>query len=59
MQSISVFLDIVKFAYFRSKNADVSKSEGVCHVIHIFFGSSLGKVYLCQVSSLQDMRDRF
>ena len=44
MQSISVFLDITKFADFRGKNADVSRSPGLCHVIHIFFGSPLGKV---------------
>ena len=44
MQSISVFLDITKFADFNWKNADVSRSQGVCHVIHIFFGSSLGKI---------------
>ena len=44
MQSISVFLDITKFGDFRSKNADVSRSQGVCHVINIFFGSSSGKV---------------
>ena len=52
MQSISAFLDITKFADFQSKNADVSRSQGVCHVTHIFFGSSLGKAQLCQVSSL-------
>ena len=44
MQFISVFLDIAKFADFRWKNADVSRTQGVCHVIYIFFGSSLGKV---------------
>ena len=44
MQSISVFLDIGKFVDSRSKNADVSRTQGVCHVIHMFFGSSLGKV---------------
>ena len=44
MQSIYVFLDIAKFADFRLKNADVSRNQGVCHVIHIFFRSSLGKV---------------
>ena len=44
MESISIFLDIVKFADFRWKNADVSRTQGVCHLIHIFFGSSLGKV---------------
>ena len=25
-------------------NAHISRTQGVCHVIHIFFGSSLGKV---------------
>ena len=44
MQSVSVVLDIAKFADSRSKNADVSRTQGVCHVIRIFFGSSLGKV---------------
>ena len=39
MQSIPVFLNIAKFADFRWKNA-----EGVCHVIHKFFGSYLDKV---------------
>ena len=33
-----------KFADFHSKNADVSITQGVCHVSYIFFGSSLGKV---------------
>ena len=45
MKSISVFLDIAKFTYF-------CRTQGVCHVIHIFFGSSFGKVYLRQVLSL-------
>ena len=44
MQSVSVVLDIAKFADFRSRNADVSGTQGVCHVIRIFFGPSLGKV---------------
>ena len=44
MQSISVFLDIVKFADFWWENADVSRTQGVRHVIHIAFASSLGKV---------------
>ena len=44
MESISVFLDIAKFADFWLKNADVSRSQGVRHVIHIVFGTSLGKV---------------
>ena len=33
-----------KICWFPVKNADVSRTQGVCHVIHIFFGSSLGKV---------------
>ena len=44
MESISVFLDVAKFADFRSKNADVSRTHAVCHVIHIVFGKSLAKV---------------
>ena len=44
MQSISIVLDTVKFADFRSKNADANRTHGVCHVIHILFGSSLGNV---------------
>ena len=44
MQCISVFFDIRKVADFWSKNADVSRTQGVCHMIYIFLGSSLGKV---------------
>ena len=29
---------------FGEKNADASRDQVVCHVIYIFFGSSLGKV---------------
>ena len=39
-----VFPDILKFADFRWKKSDVSRTQGVCHVIYVFFGSSLGKV---------------
>ena len=39
MLSISVFLDMAKFADFRRKNADVRKTKCVNHVIQIFFGS--------------------
>ena len=42
MQSISVFVDIANVADFQWKNGDVSKTQGVCHVIYLFFGSSLG-----------------
>ena len=34
MQSISVFSDIAKFADFRWKNADVNRTQRVCHVIY-------------------------
>ena len=44
MESISVFLDIAKFADFRLKNADVSRTQRVCQVIDVFFGSSLVKL---------------
>ena len=40
MQSISVFLDIAKFADFRGKNANVGRTQEVYQVIDI---SSLGK----------------
>ena len=43
MQSIFVFLDITKFD-FRLKNADVIRTRRVCHMIHMFYGYSLGKV---------------
>ena len=44
MQSKSVFLDIAQFTGFWWENADVRRTQGVCHVIQRFFGSSLGKV---------------
>ena len=44
MQSISVFLNIAKLVNFKRKNADVSKIQGMCHVIYVIFGPSLGKV---------------
>ena len=37
MQSVLVFPDITKIA-------DVSRTQGVCHVIYIFCESSLGKL---------------
>ena len=52
MQSISVFLDITKFADFGRKISDVSRNPEVCHAIDIFFVSSLGNVQLYEVSSL-------
>ena len=44
MQSIFVFPDITKVAGFWWKNTQVSRTQGVCRVIYMFFGSSLGKV---------------
>ena len=41
---LSVFLDTKEVIDFRWKNADVSRTQEVCHVIYIYFGSSLGKV---------------
>ena len=44
IQSVSVFLDVAKFADFKWKNADVCRTQRLCHVIYIIFGFSLGKV---------------
>ena len=38
MQTISPFSDTAKFADFQLKSADVSRTQGVCHVIPMFFG---------------------
>ena len=48
-----------KLCWFSIKNGDVSRTQDVCHVIHIVFRSSLGKVWLCHVLSLFDMCDSF
>ena len=53
MQPIFVFLDITKVDSLRWKNAWVSKTEELCHVVYMFFGSSLGKVKGPSVSSPQ------
>ena len=50
MESISVFGDIKKATEIRWKYTDVSRTQGVCHTIYMFFVSFLGKVQLCQVS---------
>ena len=52
MQSVTIFPDISKFANFPLKNADVSRTQGVCHVIYMLSGSSSGEVQLHQVLSL-------
>ena len=35
LQSVSAFFDITTFSVFRWKNADVSWTHGVCHIIHV------------------------
>ena len=37
MQSIPLFLDILKIADFPLKDGDASRSQGVCHVIYVVF----------------------
>ena len=44
MESIFVFLDVTKVADFRFKNAAVTRTQEVWHVIYNFYGFSLGKV---------------
>ena len=41
------------------KNADVSRTEGLTHVIDTFFASSSVKVSLCKISYLWDMYNGF
>ena len=43
METIFIIFDIAKFANFRLKNVDVSRTQGLFHVINISFVSSLGK----------------
>ena len=42
MESVSLFSEKENFGDFWGKNANVSRPQGVHHVIHIYFGSSLG-----------------
>ena len=55
MQSISVFLEIAKFADFQWRYPDVSRTQEMCHMIHIFFGFSLevkcnsAKFHYCRI----------
>ena len=42
MHSLHVFLHIAKYADFRQKITNISRTQGMCNVIHIFFGSFLG-----------------
>ena len=60
MQSISVFLDLArKMCWFTVKKLWCQQeSRGVSRDLYIFV-SSLGKVKLYQVSSLQNICDRF
>ena len=47
MESMFVFIDITKFAYFRWKNADVGRTQKVSYVINILDRSKLYAM-LCQ-----------
>ena len=40
----NLYLDTAKFVDFQWKDADISRTQRMCNVIQIFFGSSLGKV---------------
>ena len=42
--NISVFLNIIKVYDFHRKNADISRTQGVCHVIYMLYKSFSGKV---------------
>ena len=44
MQPLSVFLDITKNDDFLWKNDAASRNQGVCHMIYVSFGTSLGKI---------------
>ena len=57
MQFTSVFLNIAKFANFRSKNTDVSRTQAVCYVIDIFCGSyNCAKFHHCRIC-VTDVRE--
>ena len=40
MQPIPVFPDILKIADFRRKYADATRTQGLCHLIYVFYESS-------------------
>ena len=44
MQLSSVFLDVMKIANFWWKNADVSRTQRMSHVIYMFSRFYLGKL---------------
>ena len=54
IQSVSIYVDIAKFDDFL-ENADIDRTQAVYHMTYIFFESSFGKVYMCQVLSMSDM----
>ena len=62
MQSIFVLLDIAKFPSFWRKNTDVSRTQGVCQGVHIYFSDLLkvrynyAKSHHCNIS-LADFRE--
>ena len=58
MEPISAFFDITS-CWFPMKIRWCQQNSRVGRMIYMFFWSYLGKVWLCQVSSLYDMCDRF
>ena len=44
MQSLSLFFHITKINDFRWEDVDAGRTQGICQVICIFFGSSLGTI---------------
>ena len=41
----AIYICISWYIDFLWKNADISRTQGVCHVIQKFFGSSLANFY--------------
>ena len=49
MQFLRTFFEKVKIVNFWLKNADVIRTQEICHVIYVSCRYSLGKVYLYKV----------
>ena len=58
MKSLSLFLDITKLLISRKTTLMLAEIKKVSRDLHSF-GSPLGKVKLCHISSFQDMCGRF
>ena len=55
MQFLSVFINITKIADFRRKIFDITRTQGLCHVIDIYFGSSLDKISLSSFITVESV----